>query len=71
MATVVRKFPISSGPIAEKTAGREVSRRKHARPIKRILDRNTGEVVGWLYQWDTGALSPMWKNKVCEDYILE
>lgn len=36
--------------------------KKHAKPIKRILDRKTRELVGWLYQWNTGHLAPMWKD---------
>ena len=37
-------------------------KRLEAEPIKRILDAKTREVVGWLYQWNTGALAPMWKD---------
>ena len=36
--------------------------RLYARPIKNILDRNSREVVGWLYRWNNGELVPMWKD---------
>jgi hypothetical protein len=29
-------------------------------PILRILCRNTGVVVGFLYLWDNGDLQPAW-----------
>lgn len=46
-------------------------RRLHATPIKRILDRNSREVVGWLYEWNTGAQVPMWKDGRKSDVIYE
>jgi hypothetical protein len=61
--------PIES--IASTGCGREVNKRRHARPIKRILDRNTRKVVGWLYEWNTGALVPMWKSEVYDDIIYD
>ena len=27
--------------------------------------------MGWLYEWNTGALVQMWKAEVCEDIIYE
>ncbi len=42
-----------------------------AKPIKRILDRNTRKVIGWLYEWNTGELLPMWKSGVYKDVIYE
>ena len=45
--------------------------RLHAKPIKRILDRETREVVGWLYEWNTGAQVPMWKNGRKTDVVYE
>ncbi len=44
-------------------------KRLHAEPIKRILDRETREVVGWLYKWNTGSLVPMWKDGRKTDVI--
>ncbi len=34
--------------------------RLHAHAIKRIYDRQTGDHVGWLYEWNTGDLVPRW-----------
>jgi hypothetical protein len=45
--------------------------RLHAEPIRRILDRSTREVVGWLYEWNTGSLVPMWKNGRKSDVVYE
>jgi len=33
-----------------------------AHPIKRIVDVETNELVGWLYRWNTGEHAPMWMN---------
>ena len=46
-------------------------KRLHATPINRILDRKSREVVGWLYEWNTGERRPMWKTGRCEDVIYE
>lgn len=45
--------------------------RLHAEAIKRILDPDTGEIVGWLYQWNTGAVCPRWKSEPREHVIYE
>ena len=39
-------------------------------PIKIIRDRQTGEFVGWLYRWNTGAESVMWVSGPREDVIF-
>ncbi len=54
-----------------KTARQEVKQRRYAEPIKFILDRDTRDVVGWLYKWNTGALVPMWKDGACQHVIYE
>ena len=36
--------------------------RLYAHAIERILDRETGETLGWLYLWNTGELVPRWKG---------
>ncbi len=41
--------------------------RLHAHAIKRIWDQETGELVGWLYQWNTGELVPRWKDATPAD----
>lgn len=46
-------------------------KRVHARAVKRILDRQSGELVGWLYEWNTGALVPRWKAEAHEDVIYD
>lgn len=46
-------------------------KRCEAHPIGAIHDRQTGMLLGWLYQWNTGDIVPMWldqtapnKNKI-------
>lgn len=58
-------------PITLKPTRREVKKREHAEPVKFIRDKDTRDVVGWLYKWNTGALVPMWKNDVCENVIYD
>ena len=43
--------------------------RLHARAVKRILDRQSGTLVGWLYEWNTGELVPRWKEEARSDVI--
>ncbi len=45
--------------------------RDQACPIKRVLDAESREVVGWLYQWNTGHLAVMWKGERCENVVYE
>ena len=45
--------------------------RLHAQAIRRILDRKTGEVVGWLYEWNTGERVPRWKGKAHKDIAYD
>ncbi len=45
--------------------------REQAHPIKRVLDQNSREVVGWLYRWNTGQVAVMWKRERCENVIYE
>lgn len=39
-------------------------KREQARAVARVRDRDTGEVVGYLYEWNTGQLDVMWKGDV-------
>jgi hypothetical protein len=48
-----------------------LSEREQARPIKRVLDQKSREVVGWLYRWNTGHVGVMWKGERCENVIYE
>jgi hypothetical protein len=52
-----------------KVRDRAINRRKYATPIRRILDRETGKLVGWLYEWNTGAIVPMWKSEPFENVV--
>lgn len=65
-ATVILKLPAHKRrrrrPIDE-------PRRLHARAIGRILDRETGELVGWLYEWNTGERVPRWRRGPRKDVI--
>lgn len=45
--------------------------RLHAHAVNRILDRETGELVGWLYKWNTGELVPRWKDQAKSDVVYE
>lgn len=36
--------------------------RLFARPVLRILSRETGDTVGYLYEWNTGDRQPMWTD---------
>ena len=36
-----------------------------------ILDQGSLEVVGWLYEWNTGEREPMWKNGQRDEVIYE
>ncbi len=46
-------------------------KRLHARAVKRILDRETGDLVGWLYEWNTGELVPRWKSHAQSDVVYD
>ena len=45
--------------------------RLHAHAVNRILDRETGELVGWLYRWNTGELVPRWRAGARSDVIYD
>ena len=44
--------------------------RRQARAIMRVLDQDTHEVVGWLYEWNTGETSVMWKAGKRENVVF-
>lgn len=46
-------------------------RRLEAKAIARIIDAETREVVGWLYEWNTGARVPCWKDERRDNVIYE
>jgi len=45
--------------------------RVHAHAVNRILDRETGELVGWLYEWNTGERVPRWKAGAKSDIVYD
>lgn len=45
--------------------------RLEAQPIRRILDRQSRELVGWIYEWNTGEHLPKWKDGKRTDVIYE
>lgn len=46
-------------------------RKEQAHAIRRVLDAKTREVVGWLYEWNTGQLSVMWKDEARKNVVYE
>ncbi|MEO1140606.1 MAG: hypothetical protein AAFW87_14265 [Pseudomonadota bacterium] len=81
MATFAKTRMISTGPIVLRRASKiradsshlpcGETKRVHARAVKRIFDRETGELVGWLYEWNTGSLVPRWKSEAREDVVYD
>ncbi|MEM9043816.1 MAG: hypothetical protein AAGC81_03915 [Pseudomonadota bacterium] len=67
-STVVLSVP--SRVRKSRPAGKQ-QKRLHACAVKRILDRQTGELVGWLYEWNTGELVPRWKAKAQTDIVYD
>jgi len=63
----MQAMPVTSNE--PKGRDRATDKRKHATPIRRILDRETGKLVGWLYEWNTGALVPMWKSEPFDNIV--
>lgn len=46
-------------------------KRLHARAIKRIHDSKSGDLVGWLYEWNTGSVVPRWIAGARKDVYYE
>ena len=64
--TVIMQVPVRP-KVSRKISTEPV--RLHARAVKRILDRKSGALVGWLYEWNTGELVPRWKAEARSDVI--
>ncbi len=45
--------------------------RLHATPILRILDRCTGDLVGWVYEWNNGERCNAWMHGKHDDVVYE
>lgn len=81
MSKAVRTKMISTEPITVRRTSLDRSdgshepgtepKRVHARAVKRIFDRESGELVGWLYEWNTGSLVPRWKAEAFDDVIYD
>lgn len=67
-ATVVLGVPTRA---QKKRPMHKEAKRLHARAINRILDKQTGELVGWLYEWNTGERVPRWKVNAVTDVIYD
>lgn len=46
-------------------------RKLHGRFVKTILDKTTRKEVGWLYEWNNGVRTSMWKDGPKTDVIYE
>lgn len=44
-------------------------RKEQAHAIRRVLDPTSKEIVGWLYEWNTGQVGIMWKSGPRADVI--
>lgn len=44
--------------------------RTHAKPVKRVLDRRTGQLVGSVYEWNNGERCIVWTCGKRTDVIL-
>lgn len=67
----LRPSPHRSTSGTQGRVGTQEAERLHAEAVKRILDRDTGELVGWLYRWNTGALCPRWRSEPREHVIYD
>lgn len=45
--------------------------KEQAKAVKRILDARTREIVGWLYEWNDGTQTPLWKDGAKSDVTYE
>lgn len=42
-------------------------RKIEGRAIARILDAETHEIVGYLFEWNTGDIDPKWNDDIQRD----
>lgn len=67
-AIVTLRVPVRARRIRNAT---KEPKRLHAQAINRILDRQSGDLVGWLYEWNTGERVPRWKTRAEADVIYD
>lgn len=48
--------------VTSKTTLKKTNKKLYAWPVQRILDKETLELVGWVYQWNTGERGRTWEN---------
>lgn len=71
MPTVVKILTIPARPTTPKNATHVGEIRIQARAINRIFDRKSGNLVGWLYEWNTGSVVPRWKSEEHDDVYYD
>jgi hypothetical protein len=71
VTTSIIKLSKPIEPIVSMPLDQGFGKRREAKPIKRILNRKTLECIGWLYEWNTGELLPMWTSEPCKDIIYD
>lgn len=42
-------------------------RKKEGKAIARIRDAETREIVGYLFEWNTGDIDPKWSDDIPRD----
>lgn len=63
------KIKITPIIAARRVAKCTCEERLHAHAVKGIYDRQTGEHVGWLYEWNNGDLVPRWSAAPHDDVV--
>lgn len=81
MTTTVRLHLISAAAVSangnegrsslQATKLKTRKKRTQARAVKRIFDKNSGKLVGWLYEWNTGEVVPRWQGKAFDNVYYE
>lgn len=45
-------------------------RKIEGKAVARILDAKTRDIVGYLYEWNTGARIPKWKDDIVREDVI-
>lgn len=64
----IKAKPIFAARRVERCGCKE---RLHAKAVQRIYDRQTGEHVGWIYEWNNGDLVPRWSAAPRGDVVYD